>query len=224
MGYLGDAVVEKAGNLEDGFRGTYDFLSNKIRLGDDDPMVEFHERVHAGNIEALVEDPEMVREKAVKAQELPSSYTEGLDRLGVAKADYSLASGITFQSFKEKYGFDISSSNSFVKKLFSSKFNSLLEDNVERYGLDGFDVRDEALTQTVESYEKGFLEDDYLFQDKIETIEEAYNDLKGYREDAGSLIKEEMIKLRDTYGLGEGSEESLSEFMNVRNEYLRGSL
>jgi len=213
-----DVIIDRSSDLGDGIRGTYDFLSNKISLGDDDPAVELHEKVHADNIEALLEGSEEVREKAVSVEDLPESYTEALDELGVAEADYSLASGITFQRFEEEYGFDISEKGFMVKSLFSSAAEDIMEEVVTEYSLDFFDVRDEAFAQTVEAHETGWLESPE-FSRKVEEIKRSYNNLKGYREDAGEMIAEEMRNLRNAYKVSD-----LDSLLEIRPDYLRGDL
>ena len=215
-----EPVVERFADLREGLKGTYSFLENKIRVRDDDPLTESHEEAHAENVEALLEEPEAVREKAVEAEELPESYTEAFDELGVAQADYSLASGLTFRRFEQKYGFDISDKGSLVKSIFGSQTQDIMEDVVEEFGLDGFDVRDEALAQTVEAHEKGLL-DSIRFFDKIENVRESYNDFAGYRENAGDMIAEEMKALRNAYG---SAGKDIENLMSVRPDYLRGDV
>ncbi len=217
---LKNVVVEKSDDLQDGLRGTYSFLSNKVKVSGDDPVAEVHERTHAENIEALLEDSEAVREKALEAQNLPESYVEMLDGLGVAEADYSLASGITFQRFEERYGFDISNKGPLVKSIFSSGTEKIMEEVVDEFGLDNFDVRDEAVAQTVEAYEEGWLESS-RFSDKLEAVRHSYNDFMNYRENAGDMIAEEMRALKSVY---RASGKDINSLMEIRPDYLRGDL
>ena len=217
---LKNVVVEKSDDLQDGLRGTYSFLSNKVRVSGDDPVAEVHERTHAENIEALLEDSEAAREKALEAQELPESYVEMLDGLGVAEADYSLASGIAFQRFEERYGFDISNKGPLVKSIFSSGTEKIMEEVVDEFGLDNFDVRDEAVAQTVEAYEEGWLESS-RFSDKLEAVRHSYNDFMNYRENAGDMIAEEMKALKSAY---RASGKDINSLMEIRPDYLRGDL
>ena len=217
---LENVIVEKSEDLKEGLRGTYSFLSNKVRVSGDDPVAEVHEKTHAANIEALLEDSEAVREKSVETQELPDSYVETLDGLGVAEADYSLASGIAFQRFEEKYGFDISDKGSLLKNIFSSATESVMQEVVDEFGLDNFDVRDEAFAQTVEAYEEGSL-DSPEFSDRINWVKESYNQVMGYRENAGDMIAQEMKGLRDAYRSAGNSIDSL---IGIRPDYLRGDV
>ena len=215
---LGDLTVEQTEDLKEGLRGTYSFLSNKVKVSGDDPVAEVHEKTHAENIEALLEDSEAVREKAVGAQNLPESYVEMLDGLGVAEADYSLASGITFQRFEERYGFDISNKGPLVKSIFSSGTEKIMEEVVDEFGLDNFDVRDEAFAQTVDAYQEGLL-DSPEFSDKMERVRESYNDFMGYRENAGDMIAQEMESLKEAYRSAGNNIEGL---IGIRPDYLRG--
>ena len=213
-----DPDIDRFSNLGSKVRGAYSFLKDKIWLKDDSTSTELHEMTHADNIEALLEDSEEVREKAVGVEDLPESYTETLDELGVAEVDYSLASGITFQRFEEEYGFDLSGKSPFIKNLLRYDAKDIMEEVVDEYGLDGFDVRDEALAQTVEAYDTGWLESPE-FSRKLEGIKDSYNNLKGYRKDAGELIAEEMESLRDAYKVSD-----LDSLLELRPDYLRGDL
>lgn len=198
--------------------GSYSFRKDRSRVlsasgnpdsGSPAAEVSAHETMHKNNVDAILDDPATMRSFAhIYNKQTPQDYQSIVNNSNTARVNGDLLGALSLFYMDMVYQTGILASYSSHKpsevefESYTEEFEEAVEAMEEKHELAYFDIRDEAICQSVSYFIKGSFEND--FEKALDNTREHYNESSKYSERAGDAIGSHLRHIRGELARADG--------------------